>query len=530
MGQRARDAQSGDSRDQIYAYFVQICRENLHIVLAFSPVGDQFRNRCRQFPSIINCCTIDWYNPWPSEALYSVAHRQYSVQEAQLGIAEHLDGLCQVSVEIHNSVSAASEDFFAELRRRNYTTPTSYLDLVKTYKEMLGHQRGIVPQKIQRYQGGLKTLEVTNEMVAALKVTLIKLRPEIDKKEEETQVMVVDLEKQQKVAAEQEKLTSAEEAESQKLFAHVAAIKADCEEQLAQAMPIYKEAIGALDTLDKSDITEMKAYASPAEEIILVVSAVCLLLGKKETWDDAKKLMNNPAEFINTLKNYDKDHIKEGLLKKLKKYTNDPRFDPASIKKKSNAAQSLCLWARALDNYAAVMKIIKPKQIALAQAEGELKVAQDELRTKQQALQKVRDQIHQLQTNYEASQRKLEDLTKQKETIEIQLGRAEKLVVGLADEAERWTQTVKVLDVDLINLVGNIILAAGYISYVGPFTAKYRDGLLKRWMKFATSKGIPFSSDFAVDRILGDPVQIREWNIQGLPADDLSIENAIICT
>jgi len=44
-------------------------------------------------------------------------------------------------------------------------------------------------------------------------------------------------------------------------------------------MPIYREAIGALDTLDRGDITEMKAYANPAEEIVLVISAVCLLLG-----------------------------------------------------------------------------------------------------------------------------------------------------------------------------------------------------------------------------------------------------------
>jgi dynein heavy chain len=94
IGNRAREAKSGDNRDQIYAYFVQICRENLHITLAFSPVGDQFRNRCRQFPSIINCCTIDWYNPWPAEALYSVAQRQLSADEAKLGIAEHLDVLC----------------------------------------------------------------------------------------------------------------------------------------------------------------------------------------------------------------------------------------------------------------------------------------------------------------------------------------------------------------------------------------------------------------------------------------------------
>lgn len=214
MGPKAREAGQGDNRDQIYAYFVQVCRENLHIVLAFSPVGDQFRNRCRQFPSIINCCTIDWYNPWPAEALYSVAHRQYSAVEAQLGITEHLDVLCQTSVEIHTSVSAASDDFFAELRRRNYTTPTSYLDLVKTYKEMLQHQRGIVPVKIERYQGGLKRLGETNEMVDALKATLITLRPEIDKKEAETQVMVVDLEEKQKVAAEQEKVTAVEEAEA----------------------------------------------------------------------------------------------------------------------------------------------------------------------------------------------------------------------------------------------------------------------------------------------------------------------------
>jgi dynein heavy chain len=79
-------------------------------------------------------------------------------------------------------------------------------------------------------------------------------------------------------------------------------------------------------------------------------------------------------------------------------------------------------------------------------------------------------------------------------------------------------------------LVGNIILAAGYISYVGPFTSKYRDSLLKKWMKFAASKKIPYSHDFGVQRILGDPVLIREWSIQGLPADDLSIENGIIST
>ena len=45
----------------LFAYFVSRCRENMHIIIAFSPIGDAFRNRMRQFPSLINCCTIDWF-------------------------------------------------------------------------------------------------------------------------------------------------------------------------------------------------------------------------------------------------------------------------------------------------------------------------------------------------------------------------------------------------------------------------------------------------------------------------------------
>ena len=44
-----------------FSFFVNRCRENLHVVIAFSPIGEAFRNRIRQFPSLINCCNIDWF-------------------------------------------------------------------------------------------------------------------------------------------------------------------------------------------------------------------------------------------------------------------------------------------------------------------------------------------------------------------------------------------------------------------------------------------------------------------------------------
>ena len=45
----------------MYNFFIERVKKNLHIVLAMSPIGDAFRNRLRMFPSLINCCTIDWF-------------------------------------------------------------------------------------------------------------------------------------------------------------------------------------------------------------------------------------------------------------------------------------------------------------------------------------------------------------------------------------------------------------------------------------------------------------------------------------
>lgn len=42
-------------------------RKYLHVVLCFSPVGERFRVRARQFPALVNCTTMDWFHAWPSE-------------------------------------------------------------------------------------------------------------------------------------------------------------------------------------------------------------------------------------------------------------------------------------------------------------------------------------------------------------------------------------------------------------------------------------------------------------------------------
>ena len=64
--------------NKIYQFFVSRVLENLHIVLVMSPVGSKLRNRVRMFPSLVNCCSINWMNTWTNDALLSVGEGKFA--------------------------------------------------------------------------------------------------------------------------------------------------------------------------------------------------------------------------------------------------------------------------------------------------------------------------------------------------------------------------------------------------------------------------------------------------------------------
>ena len=124
-----------DTLDNINNLFVARVRENLHICLCMSPVGDTLRVRCRQFPSLINCCTLDWFARWPEEALLFVSTE--FLKEVPDVTEAVRSGLAEMCMKIHISVEEVSAMFWDSLRRRVYTTPKSYLDLISLYLQVL---------------------------------------------------------------------------------------------------------------------------------------------------------------------------------------------------------------------------------------------------------------------------------------------------------------------------------------------------------------------------------------------------------
>lgn len=135
---------AGDA-DTVYKTFVERVRNNLHIVLCMSPVGDALRVRCRKFPSLVDCCTLDWYSPWPEEALISVAKNLLDAGDFPKSITlerdvliEKIAGMCKV---VHTTAAEMADVFEAALKRKVYTTPKSYLDLIKLYQQALNEKK-----------------------------------------------------------------------------------------------------------------------------------------------------------------------------------------------------------------------------------------------------------------------------------------------------------------------------------------------------------------------------------------------------
>ena len=166
---------------------------------------DVIEDICRQYPSLVNCCTIDWFDPWPEEALFTVAIKFLSGNEA-LRLGNFETCIAKMCVEIHSSVEKMSKRFFEELRRYNYTTPTSYLELIKLYMHMLMEQKKMLKDQVSKYQNGLQKLRETNIIVKELKERLIQMQPRLKQKSEETQNLMKTLKVDQKEAAEKERL------------------------------------------------------------------------------------------------------------------------------------------------------------------------------------------------------------------------------------------------------------------------------------------------------------------------------------
>ena len=144
-----------------------LVRRNLHLVVCMSPIGACLR----MFPALVNCFTIDWFNEWPVEALNSVATAILNEGSLEL---ENLQSLVEVIKRSHQSFEFESKRYDEVLRRHFYVTPTSYLELLSTFKTVLISKRQEVHTMKFRLENGVDKIAQTKTLVASMPQELVE--------------------------------------------------------------------------------------------------------------------------------------------------------------------------------------------------------------------------------------------------------------------------------------------------------------------------------------------------------------------
>ncbi|ESN95105.1 hypothetical protein HELRODRAFT_102708 [Helobdella robusta] len=525
---------------ELYAHFVERSKANLHIIITFSPIGGTFRSRLRQYPSLVNCCTIDWYQPWPSDALHCVAAKFLENVKIKENEKRETVEICQY---FHSSSTLLSVKYLEQLGRHTYVTPTSYLEMINLLSTLINSKQDSTMKAKKRYVCGLEKLAFAASQVADMQNELENLKPQLIKMAEENVRMMKNIDDESQEMEYTSEIVRSEEVVAKRQAASAQELKDECEAELAEAIPALETAITALNTLKPSDITIVKSMVNPPSGVKLVMAAVCVMKGIPpekivdpngtgakilDFWGPSKKLLGD-LNFLKDLKEFDKDSIQVTTMTKIRKeFINNPDFDPNKVANASSAAEGLCKWVLAMEIYDRVAKIVAPKKEKMRLAEAELKKTLDQLKMKRAELKSVEERLMNLKHQFQEMLEKKEKLEKQVALCEAKLDRAERLIKGLGGEKERWTDATVQLQLRYDSLLGDILLSAASIAYLGPYTLSFREMCIADWIKVCQKHDISVSSNFSLSLTLGDPVVIQSWNIAGLPNDPFSIDNAVI--
>ena len=222
----------------------------------------------------------------------------------------------------------------------------------------------------------------------------------------------------------------------------------------------------------------MKNFNKPPKGVEKV-TACCLMMLENEfknqdKWDRAKKMMSDVGAFLQSLERFDARVMTEDLVAKLEPYIKADGFNETDMRTKSAAAANLCSFVVNIFTYNRIYVRVKPLMDSLDRAQAERTAAQAELDAATDRVAKVDAALKVLEgTLAEANEKKA---AAEGEALRCsqRLAMANRLVNGLSSENDRWKIEVGKLRETETMLIGDVLLASAFVSYIGAFNNVFR--------------------------------------------------------
>ncbi|XP_076295220.1 dynein heavy chain 8, axonemal kl-3 [Lasioglossum baleicum] len=539
---KAEEPRRPPTPDNLYDFFISRARNNLHVALCFSPVGEKFRSRSLKFPGLISGCTINWFWRWPRDALYEVGDH-FLKKFKVISTPEVKQSLVEVMGDIQDDVNNVCVDYFDRFRRQVYVTPKSFLTFLSGYKALYKQRLDNINTLAFRMSNGLNKLVDAAVQVDELRKVLEKNQQEIAVKNVQVEAILITVNQKKKEAETVKAQVQVSKDEAEALLKVIAKEKGVAEKKLKVAEPALLAAEAALQTIKAADIATVRKLGKPPYLITLIMDCVLILFGRRlepvrpdferqflvPSWGEALKMMAD-TRFLFNLQNFPKDNINAETVDLMQPYVTYHLYTYEAAKQACGNVAGLIQWTISMVTFYEINKDVLPLKANLAVQENKYQKANANLNEAEGVLRAKDEDLKVVQKEFDAVMAERQGIVDLAEACQAKTDTATAMIDGLAGERIRWTEQLATFKSEIDRLVGDVLILMGFLSYCGPFNQEFRNLLHRKWFDFVQGKKIPISVVINISASLTDTATIGEWSLQGLPTDDLSIQNGIIVT
>lgn len=511
-----------DSEDELYDWFVKQVSINLHVIFTVSGTGggsgDEIRPQVHSSPALFNRCVLNWMGDWTDSSLVEVGQK--------LVLSLPIDTPSQSGTVYRDLVVRA----FVYIHRCVGVYPRKFVLFVLKFVEVFMKTQGELEANQKSINSGLDKLRETMLEVLVMRELLSERNKTLVAKDTDARQMLNKMIVDQNEAERKKEFSIATQAELEKQEVEINKRRAVVMDDLQLAEPAVLDAQRGVQNIKKQHLTEMRSMSNPPAAVKLAMESVCVLLGYNVgSWRDVQ-LVVRKDDFITSIVSYDSEsQLTPELSRHMEAtYLSRPDFNFDAVNRASKACGPLLQWVIAQLRYFDILKKVGPLKEEVDYLEATARKSRAQLIA-------IAEMIAELEASIEEYKNKYSELVRETELIKVEIqateqkvSRSVQLIEKLSRERERWITSIKLYEESKRQLVGNSILAAAAVVYMGHLDQKQRQETLAKWQRVLSDALIEYTASASLLSALCTTKDRRCWASCGLTEDVLFQENFAI--
>lgn len=493
-----------------YELFVTRVNRNLRIVMSLDCKHPDFLSNCSSNPALTTKCNVIWSDNWSKASMNKVSEIQLAEEMAKLEIPA--DELNSLLLQIHLTCIDHG------------ATPLNFFQFIENYKLILDSKLNSQAGESKHLIAGLDKLREAAQLVDKLSQKAQGQKILLKEKQNEADAALdkinVALEKKADRKQEAEKLKK-QCLEDEEVIKER---KVLIEDELVDIMPEVEAAKELVGELKQDNLFEIKSFKVPPDPVHDVLGAVLLLMGVKDTtWGNMKKFLSQRGVIQNIL-SFDAHYVTKEMRDAVNKMISKKKasFEDKVIRAASVATAPLAAWVKANVKYSEVLLKIEPLETEMNHLLKDLHESQTRVNECTVQLEELEQSTKVLNNELKAKTNEAAELKIGLEQAQRMLESAQNLLLQLSGEKDRWEIQVEEIRNNIKSLPYKSLLSAAYIIYTGHDDERIRERKLSEWKQMLKDTHFNFTKFMVTES------QLLKWKTEGLPADELSMENAIM--